>query len=144
MVVAVSCSLLIVTLFSDWMLWGLISTVKDSNYSDPLSICGVSSDVRTPSSHSLVSPHSPFYFVLSCLLSLCWHSHRMLFCVHVCIQRRSLLLRLGVHVGCTNGLSSARQKGSCLLGGWTPLSCTEGLVPTLWIAFSLRCGGLLS
>ena len=31
----------------------------------------------------------------------------------------------------TNGFSSARQKGSCQLGGWTPLSCTNGLVPTL-------------
>ena len=129
----------------------------------------------------LVSPHSPFYFVLSCLLSLCWRSQRMLFCVHVGIQlcthvytvvytrvhcciHACTLLYTRVYteafittsfrgvcrlyewalVYSTDGLSSARQKGSCLLGGWTPLSCTEVLVPTLWIAFSLCRGGLLS
>lgn len=30
-----------------------------------------------------------------------------------------------------DGLSSARQEGSCQLGGWIPLSCTEGFVLTL-------------
>ena len=73
-------------------------------------------------------------------------------CIHACTQRRSLLLRLGalfcsmdgLLVYSANGLSSARQKGSCQLGGWTPLSAMNGLVPALWIAFSLRRGGLLS
>ena len=58
--------------------------------------------------------------------------------------RGSLLLYGWALVYSTNGLSSARQQGRCQLGGRTPLSCMEGLVPTLWIAFSLRCGGLLS
>ena len=73
-------------------------------------------------------------------------------CIHACTQRCSLLLRLGalfcsmdgLLVYSANGLSSARQKGSCQLGGWTPLSAMNGLVPALWIAFSLRRGGLLS
>ena len=45
--------------------------------------------------------------------------------------RGSPLLCGSALVYSTNGLSSARQKGSCQLGGWTPLSCTNGLVPTL-------------
>ena len=114
----------------------------------------------------LVSPHSPFYFVLSCLLSLRWRSQRILFvytCVYSCVPtctllytrvyteaiittsfRGSLLLYGWALVYSSDELSSARQKGWCQLGGWTPLSCTEGLVPALWIAFSLRLGGLLS
>jgi len=58
--------------------------------------------------------------------------------------RGSLLLYGWALVYSANGFSSARQKGSCQLGGRAPLSCTGGLVPTLWIVFSLRCGGLLS
>ena len=65
-------------------------------------------------------------------------------CIHACTQRRSLLLRIGALFYSMDGLSSARQKGSCQLGGWTPLSAMNGLVPALWIAFSLRRGGLLS
>jgi len=59
----------------------------------------------------------------------------MLFCVHACTQRRSLLLRLGVYVGCTGWLSSARQECLYQLGGRTPLSCTEELVPAPQLAF---------
>ena len=130
---------------------GLIPSVKDSNYSDPLSICGASSDVRTPSSLSLVSPLSPFYFVLSCLLSLCWRSHRMLFCVHVCIQLCTHVYTVvytrvhrGVHYYFVSGLSfslwmgfSLRRgglsftlwMGSCFLYGWALLGSPGGLVP---------------
>ena len=58
--------------------------------------------------------------------------------------RGSPLLYGSALVYSSDGVSSARQEGWCQLGGRTPLSCTGGLVPTLWIAFSLRCGGLLS
>ena len=64
--------------------------------------------------------------------------------VSLCIVEDSPLLYGSALIYAANELSSARQEGWCQLGGRTPLSCTGGLVPTLWIAFSLRCGGLLS
>ena len=88
-------------------------------------------------------------FELSAYPVLCTRVYTVVYpcvhcCIHACTQRRSLLLRFGALVYSANGLSSARQEGSCQLGGWTPLSCAGGLVPTLWIAFSLCRGGLLS
>ena len=54
--------------------------------------------------------------------------------------RGSLLLYGSALVYSANGLSSARQKGSCQLGGWTPLSSTEGLVPARRMDTSQLCG----
>ena len=55
-------------------------------------------------------------FVLPSYPLLCTRVYTVVYprvhcCIHACTQRRSLLLRLGVYVGCTNGFSSARQKG---------------------------------
>ena len=69
------------------MLWGgLIPSVKDSNYSDPFSISGASSDVRTPPPSSRSLPLRPPVLVPACLLSSLLGSRRILICVHVCIQ----------------------------------------------------------
>ena len=50
-------------------------------------------------------------------------------CIHACTQRRSLLLHLGVYVGCTNGLSFILWMGSYFLYKWALLGSPEGLVP---------------
>ena len=56
-------------------------------------------------------------------------------CIHACTQRRSLLLRLGVHVGCAEWLSSALQKGSYQGNEWARASSIDSLCPALWLAF---------
>ena len=51
--------------------------------------------------------------------------------VSLCIVEDSPLLYGSALIYAANGLSSARQKGWCQLGGWTPLCTTEGFVLTL-------------
>ena len=72
-------------------------------------------------------------------------------CIHACTQRRSLLLRLGTLFYSTNGLSSARQKGSCQLHGWLfsvpslrpyklmyPRAGVAGICAVIWI-YGRKC-----
>ena len=75
----------------------------------------------------------------------------MLFCVHVCIQLCTHVYTVvytrvhrGDHYYFVSGLLSAVRNGSPLLVKRARIRTTNGLVPTLWIAFSLRLGGLLS